>query len=230
MVKNDHVRSFGLESKIQEPTFVLEKSGGMVADPLAAAPEGQREWICVRTHPKHEHIAAARLSHIDGIEVFNPRLRMERLTRRGRVCFTESLFVNYVFARFVLETMLERVRFTPSVKSIVQFGSRPATIAESVIDELRLTVAQSADTVFTDAPLEGDVAEVLEGPFCGELVTVERVLSARQRVEVLMEVLGRPLAVEFSLTSLIFKRRPAVQQLLGAAPANGSELVCAAAT
>lgn len=173
------------------------------------------EWVCLRTHPKHEHIAAAQLRHISGVEVFNPQLRMERTTRRGRVCSTESLFMNYLFARFVLETMLERVRYTPSVKRIVQFGSLPATIPDSVIAELRDTLAENADTVFSDAPMDGDEVEVLEGPFRGETVRVARVLPAQQRVEVLMDVLGRSLPVEFSLSSLIFKHRPAAQRVLG---------------
>src|SRR5690349_9446043 len=62
-------------------------------------------WFCLRSHPKHEHIAAAQLRQIPGVEVFNPQLQLERLTRRGRMRSTESLFVNYLFARFVLETL-----------------------------------------------------------------------------------------------------------------------------
>ena len=72
-------------------------------------------WACIRTHPKHEHIAAAQLSHVPDVQVFNPQLRLERQTRRGLMRSTESLFVNYLFARFVIETTLEQVRYTPSV-------------------------------------------------------------------------------------------------------------------
>src|SRR4051812_40609194 len=120
----------------------------------------QAVWACIRTHPKHEHIAAAQLSHVPGVEVFNPQLRLERQTRRGRMRSTESLFVNYLFARFVVETTLERVRYTPSVKALVQFGERIATIPDAIIEELRQTLIENADTIFTDAPLEGDEAEI----------------------------------------------------------------------
>jgi transcription antitermination factor NusG len=142
---------------------------------------------------------------------------MERLTRRGRLRSTESLFVNYLFARFDLETTLDRVRYTPSVKNVVEFGGQPATIPDRIIEELRQTMAEHKDTIFTDAPLEGDEAEILGGPFSGQQVRVVRVLSAKQRVEVLMEVLGRPLSVEFSLTSLMFKHRTAARRVLSAA-------------
>jgi len=51
-----------------------------------------------------------------GVEAFNPQLRLLRSTRRGRIWSTESLFPNYVFARFALESLLERVTYTPAVK------------------------------------------------------------------------------------------------------------------
>jgi transcription antitermination factor NusG len=179
-----------------------------------SGPQGEGVWTCIRSHPKHEHIAAAQLSHIPGVEVFNPQLRLERQTRRGRMRSTESLFVNYLFARFEVETMLERVRYTPSVKAVVQFGDRIATISESVIEDLRQTLLENADTVFTDAPLEGDEAEISTGPFQGEKGVILRVLPARERVEILLDVMGRTLPTEFNLSSIIFKRRPAAQKML----------------
>jgi transcriptional antiterminator RfaH len=171
-------------------------------------------WACIRTHPKHEHIAAAQLSHLAGVDVFNPQLRLERQTRRGRMRTTESLFVNYLFARFAIETTLERVRYTPSVKTVLQFGEHIATIPDIVIDELRQTLLENADTVFTDAPLEGDEAEISSGPFQGEKGVIVRVLPARERVEILLDVLGRPLPTELRLSSIIFKRRVAAHPML----------------
>src|SRR6266436_9953474 len=170
-------------------------------------------WACIRTHPKHEHIAAAQLSHVPGVEVFNPQLRLERQTRRGRMRSTESLFVNYLFARFAIETTLERVRYTPSVKTVLQFGERIATIPDAVIQDLRQTLLENANTVFTDAPLEGDEAEISNGPFQGEKGIIVRVLPARERVEILLDVLGRQLPTEFRLSSIIFKRRVAAHRM-----------------
>src|SRR5262249_14693499 len=56
-------------------------------------------WYCARTKPKCEHIAAANLGRNLGLEVFNPRLRMERSTRRGLVRTVEPLFPCYVFVK-----------------------------------------------------------------------------------------------------------------------------------
>jgi len=163
------------------------------------------EWCCIRTHPKHEHIAAAQLRHVPGVDVFNPQLRLERRTRRGPIRTTESLFKGYLFARFVTQAKLERVRHTPSVKAVLQFGNRVATIPDKVIEELQRTMAEHEGAIFTEAPLEGQEAEVSSGPFQGEKGVITRVLPARQRVELLLEVMGRPLPAEFCLSSIIFK-------------------------
>jgi transcriptional antiterminator RfaH len=175
-------------------------------------------WCCIRSHPKREHIAAAQLSCIAGVEVFNPQLRLERRTRRGRMSCTESLFVNYLFARFVPQMTLEKVRYTPSVKTVLQFGTEVATIPDEVIEDLRRTVAENADTVLTDAPQTGEEAEVSAGPFQGERGIVARVLPARQRVELLLDVMGRPLPAEFSFSSIIFRRKSMANRVLRTEP------------
>jgi transcriptional antiterminator RfaH len=190
--------------------------------PFLKTCESNPVWCCIRSRPKREHIAAAQLSCLPDVEVFNPQLRLERRTRRGRMYFTESLFVNYLFARFVPEITLEKVRYTPSVKTVLQFGSEVATIPDEVIEDLRGTVAENADTVFTDAPQAGEEAEVSAGPFQGERGIVARVLPARQRVELLLDVMGRPLPAEFSFSSIIFRRKSMASRVLRASLALSS--------
>src|SRR6266513_6365882 len=91
-------------------------------------------WRCIRTHPKREHIAAAHLRQIRGVEVFNPQLRLLRSTRRGRRWSTESLFPNYLFARCVLESTLEKVTYTPAVKVVLRCGDRVPVIPDAVME------------------------------------------------------------------------------------------------
>jgi hypothetical protein len=35
-------------------------------------------WFCLRSQPRHEHIAARQLALMEDIEVFNPRIRFAR--------------------------------------------------------------------------------------------------------------------------------------------------------
>lgn len=175
---------------------------------------GEAAWFCVRSHLKHEHIAAAHLSLIPEVEVFNPRLRLLRSTRRGPVWYTESLFPNYVFAKFELESKLEKVRYTNSVTTVVQFGEIVPSIPDAAIGQLRQELDELRSKVLTDAPEEGEDVEVAAGALKGLKGEVTRVLPAKQRVEVLLDFMGRSTAVELSLGMLLFRRREAASLVL----------------
>jgi transcriptional antiterminator RfaH len=185
----------------------------MTSSPIAelcAEPE-ERAWFCIRTHLKHEHIAAAHLKQIAGVEVFNPQLNLLRSTRLGRRWFNESLFPNYVFARFVLEAQWEKIAYTPGVKTMLRFGGRAPEIPEAVIEDLRRDVAGLNTKVLTDAPAEGEEVEIAGGAFAGMKASVTHVLPGKQRAQILVEVMGRLVPAEISLDLVLFNRRDAAQ-------------------
>jgi transcriptional antiterminator RfaH len=177
-------------------------------------------WFCIRSQLKREHIAAAQLRLIPEVEVFNPQLRLLRLTRRGRVWSTESLFPNYLFARFVLDAKLEKIRYTPSVKMVVQFGDVVPTIPDGVIQDLQRGLESMRSKVLTDAPEVGDEIEVASGAFKGVSGRVAHVLPAKQRVQILLDLMGRSIATELSLELVLFRKKDAAKWVL-----QGADLV-----
>jgi transcriptional antiterminator RfaH len=193
---------------------------------LCARQKNEQVWYCVRTHNKHEHIAAAHLQRLPSVEVFNPQLRLMRCTRRGRFCNTEPLFPNYLFARFDLDLLLERVSCTPAVKFVLRFGGRLPEIPDTVIEELRQQLAEVSSHVLTDAPVEGEEVEIATGAFVGTKALVTHVLPAGQRIRILLDVMGRSVTTELSLDSVLFDRRDRAQLALGrAASVSGSKPV-----
>lgn len=181
--------------------------------------QGRCNWYCVRTHLKHEHIASAHLRQIPDVEVFNPQLRVMRPTRHGRRSSTESLFPNYVFAKFVLESSLEKISCTPAVKTVLRFGDRVPEIPALVIEDLRRGVAGLACRELTDAPAEGEEVEIARGAFAGMKGCVLRLLPGRERAQILLEVMGRPVAAELSLDLVLFNRKDAARLALPPAAA-----------
>ena len=171
-------------------------------EPLPSANEEALAWYCARTHPKHEHIAAGGLKKNLGLEVFHPRLRMERATRRGVVHVIEPLFPCYIFVRCVLAQSLDPVRYTYGMSDLVNFGHRIPSVADSVIDELRQCF-ESEEPMRVEEPLyAGAEVTVAEGSFVGAHGIVVRVLPARQRVQILLDFLGRATVAEVDRTSL----------------------------
>ena len=170
-------------------------------------PEDMPRWYCLRTQPKHEHIAAAQLRRSLGIEVFCPRVRIQKNTRTGLKWFVEALFPNYLFARFPLRENHARVRYSPGVSSILQFGERFASVPDDAITEL--TGFIGADEVKTvELKLaEGDEVEIVSGPLQGQQGVVTHLHSAHERVRILLEFLGQTREVEVSLISIFRQAR-----------------------
>lgn len=166
-----------------------------------------RAWYCARTHPKHEHIAAGSLSRRLGLEVFNPRLKLERATRRGVVRVIEPLFPCYVFVRCDLEDCLDEIRYANGISTLVHFGSRIPTIADEVIDGLRQCFECEEPMAVEDRLVPGSEVTVAEGVFLGSKGLVVRVYPAKQRVQILLDFLGRTTLTEMDRKSLTVEDR-----------------------
>jgi transcriptional antiterminator RfaH len=180
-----------------DPAFVLNDSN--------PAPVHALEWFCVRTQPKHEHIAAASLRQNLELEVFLPRIRFKRLTRQGPAWVTEALFINYLFARFDLATFLRRVKHVRGVRDVVHFGNHWPKVPETAITELRAAMGHEELQVITNEFNPGEIVEIAGGAFHGLSAIVTKVLPAKQRVAVLLEFLGRQTSLELCAGQLIPK-------------------------
>ena len=163
-------------------------------------------WYCARTKPKHEHIAAANIQTNLGMEVFNPRIRIERVTRRGVVKRVEPLFPCYVFVNANLGRLNE-IRYVAGVSTIVHFGQQVPSVPQSVIEELKLCFQEEELLSVEDRIDPGAEITVADGAFSGFQAIVLRVLPARQRVQVLLDILGRQTLVEVGRQSIILERR-----------------------
>ncbi len=164
-------------------------------------------WYCVRTQPKHEHIASANLHRNLGLEVFHPRLRLERPTCRGVVRVIEPLFPCYLFVRFNLNERLDEIRHVSGVSSLVHFGHGIPVVPDAVIDELRQCF-ETEEAMNVEEPLRPGVeVTVAQGSFLGFRGIVVRLMPSRQRVQILLDFLGRTTVAEVERTALTLEDR-----------------------
>ena len=163
---------------------------------------GDAGWYCVRSKTKQEHVAAGSLRQVPEVEVFAPRLRFRRNTRRGPVWFVEALFPGYLFARFDWATQLKIVQYARGVTGVVHFGQQPAQVPAAVMDELRRTMDDRELRVLVRELAVGDEVQVLAGPMAGLQVVVQQLLPARERVKVLLDFLGRRVEAEVPVSEL----------------------------
>ena len=160
-------------------------------------------WYCVRSQVKQEHIAAAHMRKMEAIDVFLPRIRFRRATRRGPVWFTEAMFPNYLFARFNWKTSLQMVNGLPGVNKVVHFGDHWPAIPDGVISELKVAVGEEQICIVPSEMAPGDHVTIVGGVFHGLQAIVTQVLPSRERIRVLMEFLGQQTAAELDLGSVL---------------------------
>jgi len=164
-------------------------------------------WYCARTQPKHEHIAAANLGKRLGLEVFHPRLRLERVTCRGVVRRVEPLFPCYIFVRCIIQEHVSDIRYVPGISSLVHFGQKIPVVPDHVIDELRQCFESEEPVPVEDRLVAGVEVTVADGAFLGSRGVVVRLLPARQRVQILLDFLGRTTLAEVDRKSLQVENR-----------------------
>jgi transcriptional antiterminator RfaH len=159
-------------------------------------------WYCLRCKPKQEHIAARSLSLELKLTTFCPRMRYRKSTSRGPVWFVDAIFPGYIFVKCDISASIHAIRHSSGVADIVHFGNRIPAIPDAVIDTVRKHLDGQEMVVFGNPVSAGEEATVVDGPFCGLNVVVSRILPAKERVMVLMDVLGRSVEAEMALSAL----------------------------
>jgi transcriptional antiterminator RfaH len=160
-------------------------------------------WFCLKAQPKREHIAAACLRQMSEVEVFCPRVRFRKSTSRGPVWFVESMFPGYLFARFDYMAFNRRIRQRPGVTGFVQFGDRLALLPDLLVSEIKNRTGDEEIVEVNRTLVPGQAVEVTQGPFQGLEALVTRVITAKERVEILIDWMGRTLRAEAGMADLI---------------------------
>jgi transcriptional antiterminator RfaH len=179
----------------------------------SGTPDNSPQWFCVRTQTKREHIAAGHLRDLEGIEVFCPRLRYRKATRRGKIWWMEPLFPGYLLAKFSLAEMERAVTFCQGVRGLVRFGAEIPPVPESFVESLRREIRnrpEGEEELLSVSPViqVGEEVEIAHGPLQGMRGTIVSVAPAAERVKILLEFLGQPHAIDVDLFSILLPGRP----------------------
>ncbi len=146
-------------------------------------------WYAVYTKPKMEDAVSGKLGQ-QGIEVFNPKLKLKKYLRRQYRDVIEPLFPCYVFGRFEPETHLWMITYTRGVKKVVGGKAGPWPVAEEVIDFIRCHEKDGLIIIGQAEICEGDKVTIASGPFAGLAGIFERPMRGSERVVLLLNALG----------------------------------------
>lgn len=151
-----------------------------------------------------EELAAQQLQSRIAVEVFAPRIRVQRRQKSGAVRhLVEALFPGYLFARFKYPDQVRHVLSVQGVTGLVSIGSQPRPVDDGIIDFLRQHVGASQDEARPAPIAEGDWVRVVDGAFRN---TEGRVVSFdphTDRVRLLLRVLGREVQVSLARSTMV---------------------------
>jgi transcription antitermination factor NusG len=146
-------------------------------------------WYVIQTKPKKELEARSYLS-MKGLEIFFPR--METFAPKGgRITRgIKALFPNYIFGNFDRVRDYSLVKYGKGVNKIVSFSGEPVPISVMVIEEIkgRMDAAGLINLKFNLKP--HDRVRIKTGPFRDFLGIFEKWLPEKERVRILLNLIG----------------------------------------
>jgi transcriptional antiterminator RfaH len=151
----------------------------------------ERQWFLIHTNPKQEGRTIANLSAWN-VETFSPQIREWRYNRSTgeRQSEVKLLFSRYVFARFDLEGLFHKVKFTRGVHELVSFGDGPVRVDESIIELIRSRMDEGG-LVKTGTDFKaGDVVVVRDGVLKDFTGVFESEMKDSDRVVVLLNTVS----------------------------------------
>ncbi|MGD1149235.1 MAG: transcription termination/antitermination NusG family protein [Thermoanaerobaculaceae bacterium] len=158
---------------------------------LIALDDPRQVWLLVRTKPKQEFALVQALAG-RGIEAYCPKVLEPRWHARAPHV-PVPLFPSYVFAQCILKEKFAAVRYCSGASSIVRFGSEFGAVEDQVIASLREREGERGYLVFADArraPAKGSRVRVVQGPLQGFEGIVTHYLPAKDRVRLLLTMVG----------------------------------------
>ena len=147
-------------------------------------------WYVVHARPHQEQRAEVNLAR-QGYRVWLPMMKRSRRRMKRFESGRAPLFPGYLFVELdVARQPWRAINGTFGVKRLLTDGPRPQALPEEFVVALREVTGD--DGVSTPAPPDlqpGDAVTITAGPFV-ECAAVVLRLAPRERVEVLLDVLG----------------------------------------
>lgn len=158
-------------------------------------------WYAVHTHPRKEQVALENLQR-QGFDSYLPVLQVQKVRRGKAQMVQEAMFPRYLFVRLDSSAQgrsWSPIRSTLGVRTLVQFGGKPAKVAHELIDWLRQR-EHNFDPLHLFNP--GDTVSITEGPFKG-LEALYQGVDGEHRALILLEILSKPVRMAVDAGALV---------------------------
>ncbi|CAG0982615.1 MAG: hypothetical protein IAE83_01225 [Anaerolinea sp.] len=159
-------------------------------------------WYTLRSKP-HKEIQVHDQLVNKGIETYYPFFRVKPVNPRSATI--RPFFPGYLFVHIDLdETGSSPLLWLPGAIGLVQFGDYAPPLPDHFIANLRSRIAQieSAGGLKQSALQKGDPVRITGGSLQGYEAVFDSHLSGDERVQVLLNILGRLVSAQVDITKI----------------------------
>ena len=156
----------------------------------------EHEWYVLKTKPRQERAVQSWLDWY-GVEVYAPEIAV---AKKG-IQRCEILFPTYVFCNLTCDEQWPLVRWSRGVRYVVGTDGHPASLDSSVIDQIKGRVEWWNDSGWREHRA-GEQVRISSGPLSGLDAIFQGYVPGKQRCQVLISLMYRPLTVEVDLLCL----------------------------
>lgn len=171
-----------------------------------------KQWYAIHTYSGYEEkVAESIRQRADSLDmkdkifqILVPKEKMIEIKNGKRKVVEKRIFQGYVLVQMKLtEDAWYIVRNTPSVTGFVGSGSEPTPVSQDEMDKINKRMGLQQPKHKIDYR-EGEVVNIIDGPFKGFDGTINEIDAAKGKLKVLVNMFGRETPVE--LDSLQVKR------------------------
>jgi transcriptional antiterminator NusG len=173
----------------------------------AAAAQQTAAWYAVWTQSHFEQSVSQQLS-AKGFTAFLPEMSVWSKRGGEQRLIRVPMFPGYLFVRDGMDkrSYIEILKARGVVRILEDGWTRLTPVPDEVIDSLQQVVAAEVPVFAADHLAQGDRVEVTDGPLSGLEGLFVQDKSAKGRLVLNVELLGRSVAVEVDCTAVRTKR------------------------
>ncbi|MFT3722201.1 MAG: transcription termination/antitermination NusG family protein [Hyphomonadaceae bacterium] len=166
-------------------------------------PEGARRWFVVKSIPRKESVAKQHLQR-QNFETYLPLMASSIATQRATgATRLAAFFPGYLFVKLDLSRERWRsINGTIGVSSVLQTGGLPTPVPYGLVEHLQSRTSETGLLGFEDEFAPGAAIRIVGGPF-DRLFGEFQALDEEGRARVLLEIMGRPIAVSLPRASIM---------------------------
>lgn len=177
------------------------------AEELSVCPwssDDDRTWYVAQTKPRQEarvlrHVALRQV----GVTPFLPKIEVIRHGNGRRAVSIEPLFPSYIFVRcHPMPETWSIVRWTPGVRRLLGDSEQPIAVPDALVRSIRERVEPLGFVRVGFGLPPGARVRVKTGAFAGLEGIFERPTTRRDRVRILLEILGTVAPLEIDVFDL----------------------------